>query len=177
MFTYRANRGEIQIIQESEASLVLGIRARLARIGFMPGRAWIGTDLPRLRPDVLTITDPYTGEKLMAFPAIKPDVAVIHALRADVEGNAQIGLNKAIDEELSAAAETVIITAEEIVPQLEKADIVAPFVRAVVHAPHGAAPTSCHPLYPIDGENLLAYVEQVSDPASFEAFIASHADL
>jgi len=88
----------------------------------------------------------------MAFPAIKPDVAIIHALRADLEGNAQIGLNKAIDEELSVAAETVIITAEEIVPRLDKADIVAPFVQAVVHAPHGAAPTSCHPFYPIDGE-------------------------
>jgi len=133
--------------------------------------------LPRLRPDVLTITDPYTGEELMAFPAIKPDVAVIHALRADLEGNAQIGLNKAIDEELSAAAEIVIITAEEIVPQLDKADIVAPFVHAVVHAPRGAAPTSCHPFYPIDGEILLAYVEQVSDPASFEAFMAGHPDL
>jgi len=176
MFTYRANRGEIQIIEETEASLVLGIRARLARIGFMPCRAWLGTDLPRLRPDVLTITDPYTGEELMAFPAIKPDVAVIHALRADLEGNAQIGLNKALDEELSVAAETVIITAEEIVPQLDKADIVAPFVQAVVHAPHGATPTSCHPFYPIDGENLLAYIEQVSDPASFESFIAGFPD-
>lgn len=176
MFTYRANRGEIQIIEESEASLVLGLRARLARIGFMPGRAWIGTDLPRLRPDVLTITDPYTGEELMAFPAIKPDVAVIHALRADVEGNAQIGLNKAIDEELSAASETVIITAEEIVLQLDKADIVAPFVKAVVHAPRGASPTSCHPLYSIDGEDLLAYVEKVSDPASFDLFVTDFPD-
>ena len=177
MFTYRANRGEIQIIEETEASLVLGLRARLARIGFMPGRAWLGTDLPRLRPDVLTIIDPYTGEQLMAFPAIKPDVAVIHALRADVEGNAQIGLNKALDEELSAAAETVIITAEEIVPQLERAEIVAPFVKAVVHAPRGAIPTSCHPYYSIDGEKLLAYVEQVSDPASFDTFVAGFSDL
>jgi acyl CoA:acetate/3-ketoacid CoA transferase alpha subunit len=149
MFTYRANRGEVQIIEETEASLVLGIRARLARIGFMPGRAWLGTDLPRLRPDVLTITDPYTGEMLMAFPAIKPDVAIIHALRADLEGNAQIGLNKAIDEELSVAAETVIITAEEIVPRLDKADIVA-FVQ-VVSMPKGAA-HSCHPIYPVDGK-------------------------
>jgi glutaconate CoA-transferase subunit A len=172
MFTYRANRGEIQIIEESEASLVLGLRARLARIGFMPGRAWLGTDLPRLRPDVLTVTDPYSGEVLMAFPAIKPDVAVIHALRADIEGNAQIGLNKAIDEELSAAAETVIITAEEIVQQLDRADIVAPFVKAVVHAPRGASPTSCHPCYSIDGEKLLEYVEQVSDPVSFNTFFA-----
>jgi glutaconate CoA-transferase subunit A len=173
MFTYHANRNAITILEESEASLALGLRARLAGIGFMPGRAWLGTDLPQLRPDVRTIIDPYTGEELMAFPAIHPDVAVIHALRADPAGNAQIGGNKGIDEELSLAAPTVIITAEEIVPELEKADLVAPFVHAVVHAPRGAWPTSCHPLYPLDGEALLTYTEEVSDPLSFAAFIRS----
>lgn len=110
----------------------------------------------------------------MAFPAIKPDVAVIHALRADPHGNAQIGKNKGIDEELLLAATTVILTAEEIVPELDQADLVAPFVHAVVHARHGAAPSSCHPLYPIDGEAMLAYVETVSEPESFEAYVSSH---
>src|SRR5512137_2784140 len=82
MFTYLANRGELEIIEETEASLASGLRACLAGVGFMPGRAWLGTDLPRLRPDVRTINDPYSGEELMAFPAIRPDVAVIHALKA-----------------------------------------------------------------------------------------------
>jgi glutaconate CoA-transferase subunit A len=168
MFTYYANRGEIEIVEETEASLAFGIRARLAGVGFMPARAWLGTDLPRLRPDVRTVSDPYSGEELVAFPAIYTDVAVLHALRADYEGNAQIGENKAIDEELSMAAETVIITAEEIVPELDHADIVAPFVKGVVLSPNGAAPTSCYPLYPLDGEALLAYTESVSDPASFQ---------
>lgn len=171
MFTYYANRGQLQVIEESEASLALGLRATLADIGFMPGRAWIGTDLPRLRSDVRTITDPYSGEELMAFPAIKPDVAVIHALRADPEGNAQIGLNKAIDEELTLAASTVIVTAEEVLPALERADLVAPFVHAVVAAPQGALPTSCHPLYPLDGEAVLDYIEQVGDPETFSAYL------
>jgi glutaconate CoA-transferase, subunit A len=171
MFTYHANRGEIEILEETEASLAFGLRARLAGVGFMPGRGWLGTDLPRLRPDVRTILDPYSGEELMAFPAIHPDIAVIHALRADPEGNAQIGANKGIDEELSLAADTVIVTAEEIVPELTQADLVAPFVHAVVLAPFGAAPTSCHPCYPLDGEALMAYTEQVSDPASFQAYL------
>jgi glutaconate CoA-transferase subunit A len=171
MFTYYANRGEIEILEETEASLAFGLRAMLAGVGFMPARAWIGTDLPRLRPDVRTVVDPYSGEELIAFPAIHPDVAIIHALRADFEGNAQIGDNKAIDEELSLAADTVIVTAEEIVPELDRADIVAPFVKGVILAPNGAAPTSCHPCYPLDGEALLAYTERVSDPASFELFI------
>jgi glutaconate CoA-transferase subunit A len=171
MFTYCANRGEIEIIEETEASLAAGLRARLAGVGFMPGRAWLGTDLPRLRPDVRLVTDPYSGEQLPAFPAITPQVAVIHALRADYEGNAQIGKNQGVDVELSLAAETVIVTAEEVLPRLEQADIVAPFVHAVVAAPGGAWPTSCHPLYPFDGEAILAYTEQVGDPGSFARYL------
>ncbi len=171
MFTYLANRGAIEVVEETEASLALGLRAALAGIGFLPGRAWLGTDLPSLRPDVRTITDPYTGEQLMAFPSIQPDIAVIHALRADPEGNAVIGGNKGIDEDLTLAAATVIVTAEEIVPQLDRADLVAPVVHAVVLAPCGAEPTSCHPNYPLDGESLLAYTEQVSDPASFKRYL------
>ena len=173
MFTYLANRGEIEIIEETEASLAFGIRASLAKIGFMAGRGWIGTDLPSLRPDVKKITDPYSGEELMAFPAVEPDVAVIHALQADPEGNAVIGGNKGIDVELSGAAKTVIITADEIVPALDKADVIAPWVDAVVHTPRGALPTSCHPLYGFDGEAILTYSEQVNDRASWAAYIAA----
>ncbi len=176
MFTYHANRGEIEILEETEASLALGLRAQMAGIGFMPGRAWLGTDLPRLRPDVRTVFDPYSGEELMAFPAIRPDVAVIHALRADRDGNAQIGQNRGVDEELYLTAGQVILTAEEIVPELTKADLVGPMVTAVVHAPQGAAPTSCHPLYPLDGQALLDYAEQVSDPASFAKYTAAWAE-
>ncbi len=117
------------------------------------------------------MVDPYTGEVLMAFPAIHPNVAVIHALRADPEGNAQIGENKAVDEELALASDVVIVTAEEIVPELTKADLVAPLVHAVVHAPRGAAPTSCHPLYPMDGEAILTYTEQVNDQQSYWKYL------
>ena len=172
MFTYAANHGEIEILEETEASLAFGLRAQMAGVGFMPGRGWLGTDLPLLRPDVRTIIDPYNGEELMAFPAIRPDIAVIHALQADPAGNAVIGTHKGIDEELSLTAEKVIITAEEIVPELNRADLVAPFTYAVVHAPLGAAPTSCHPLYPVDGEAILSYSDQVTDPASFQTYLA-----
>ncbi|MDD2695556.1 MAG: hypothetical protein PHD58_06520 [Anaerolineales bacterium] len=171
LFTYRAARGEIDIIEESEASLGLGLRARMAGVGFMPGVAWLGTDLPRLRPDLRTVIDPYSGAELIAFPAIHPDVAVIHALRADRDGNCQIGDNKGIDEELALTADLVIATCEAILPDLEKADIVAPLVDLLVLAPRGALPTSCHPLYPLDGEALLAYSEQVSDPDSLRTYL------
>jgi len=173
MFTHYANHGLIEVIEETEASLAFGLRAQMAGIGFMPGRGWIGTDLPRLRPDVKTIIDPYTNEELMAFPAIHPDFAVIHALRADQEGNAQIGDNKGIDLELALTARTAIITSEEIVEELNKADIVAPLVDSLILANQGAMPTSCHPLYSLDGEQILAYTDQVSDPASFDQYISN----
>jgi len=171
MFTYFANHGLIEVMEETEASLSLGLRARQSQVGFMPGRAWLGTDLPRLRPDVKTVLDPYSGEELMAFPAIHPDIAVIHALRADLDGNALIGGNKGVDEELLLTADRVIVTTEEVVPELQKADLVGPLVHHLVHLPGGAAPTSCHPLYPLDGESLLAYTEQVGDPDSFRTYL------
>lgn len=171
MFTYYANRGELEIIEETEASLALGLRASIAGIGFMPGLGWIGTDMLKLRPDVHTIIDPYSGEELVAFPALRPDVAVIHALQADQYGNAVIGEHLGVDQELVLSAGLVIITAEEMVPELKKADIVAPLVDVVVMAPKGAAPTSCHPRYPLDGLALLAYSERVSDPQSFHAYL------
>jgi glutaconate CoA-transferase subunit A len=172
MFTYFANRGELEIIEETEASLASGLRASMAGVGFMPGRVWLGTDLPRLRPDVRTVRDPYSGEELMALPAIHPDIAVIHALQADLDGNALIGDNPGVDEELTLTADKVILTVEEIVTDLPKADLVGPLVHHMVLAPRGAAPSSCHPLYPLDGEAFLAYTEQVADPASFQVFLS-----
>jgi glutaconate CoA-transferase, subunit A len=172
MYTSMANKGEIGIIEETETSISMGLRAQMAAVGFMPGLGWLGTSLPALRPDVRTVIDPYSGEELIAFPAIHPDVAVIHALTADLDGNALIGDNKGVDIELCLASKTVIVTTEELVPALDKADLVAPCVHAVVHAPRGAAPTSCHPLYPLDTEAILAYTEQVSDQDSFNAYLS-----
>ncbi len=158
-FTQAAGRGKIEIIEETEASLAFGMRAALAGVGFMPSMAWQGTDLPQLRPDVKTVIDPYSGEILTAFPAIRCDVAVIHALEADPQGNAAIGGNLGVDPDLALVAEKVIVTAEKIVPRLDKADLVGPAVDAVVEAPGGAWPTSCHPLYPLDGDATLEFTE------------------
>jgi glutaconate CoA-transferase subunit A len=158
-FTQAAGQGKIEVVEETEASLAFGVRAALAGVGFMPSRAWVGTDLPRLRPDVKTVIDPYSGETLMAFPAIRCDVAVIHALEADPQGNAAIGGNMGVDPDLALVAERVIVTAEKIVSRLDKADLVGPAVDAVVEAPGGAWPTSCHPLYPLDGQATLEFTE------------------
>jgi glutaconate CoA-transferase, subunit A len=159
MFTQAANLGELDIVEETEASLGFGLRAAISEIGFLPGRGWLGTDMLKLRPDVKTIIDPYSGEELVAYPALRPDVAIIHALAADRVGNAELGRNLGVDQELALAAVKVVVTAERVVDRLEHADIVAPLVTAVVEAPLGAWPTSCHPLYPMAGEEIMDYLD------------------
>lgn len=171
MFTQAATEGRLRVLEETEISLALGIRATLGGVGFMPSRAWIGTDLPRLRPDVRQVIDPYSGEVLMAFPAIPCDVAVIHALVADRAGNARLNRNLAIDRELAYAAKTLIVTAEQIVDRLgEDVDLPAPLAAMVVEAPGGAWPTSCFPLYPVAGGEILKYIEACA-AGSFEAYL------
>lgn len=170
MFTQAAGEGEIEVVEETEASLAFGLRATLAGVGFMPGRGWLGTDMLRVRPDVHVISDPYTGDEVVAFPAISCDVAVIHALQADPVGNAVLGGNLAVDRELALVASIVILTVEEVVERLDRpADIGAQPVTAVVPAPHGAWPTSCYPRYPIAGWELMRYSEAC--PAAFDAYL------
>ncbi len=182
MFTKLATSGQVHIVEETEASLAFGLRATLAGVSFMPGLGWIGTDMLRVRPDVKLIDDPYGGapkgsapdgvgaRQYVAFPAIPCDVAVVHALRSDWRGNAHIGGNLCIDSELTLAASRVIVTAEEVVERIEKPiEIPCVQVEAVVHAPRGAWPTSCHPFYPVDGKEIMRYSENC--PNGFAAYL------
>lgn len=160
MFTALVAQGALQVIEETEASLTFGLRATLAGVGFMPGQGWIGTDMLKVRPDVKVIDDPYSGQPVVAFPALKVDVAVIHAPVADRFGNARLRGNWAIDRELAFAARRTIITAEEVVDALDAPiEVTGLSISAVVHAPRGAWPTSCYPHYAVDGEEVLRYVE------------------
>lgn len=175
MFTQMAQTGEIKVVEETEASIVMGIRAQISGVGFMPSHAWIGTDLPTLRPDVKTVVDPYTGNELIAFPAIPCDVAVIHGLAGDKHGNVLINNNLGVDMELVYVADTVIATVEEIVDELKPtADgviIPHPGCNMVVHLPEGAKPTSCYPLYPVQGGDILRYVE-ACNANDFDKFLS-----
>lgn len=173
MFTQAAGLGDLQIIEETEASLAMGIRAKMSDVGFMPAFAWLGTDLMKLRPDIKTVQDPYSGETLVAFPALGCDVAVIHALVADKRGNARLNKNYGVDRELGMIAKTVIITAEKVVEQLtEDVDVPAMVVSAVVEAPYGAWPTSCYPDYAVGGWEILDYIDACNGE-DFEGYLST----
>lgn len=171
MFTKNSKR--IKIIEETEATIAFGLKAKMAGTSFMPAMALTGTDLLHVRSDLKRVDCPYTGHSYVAVPAIDIDVAVIHAVKADANGNCCLFGEHCIDKELALAAHKVIITAEEIVPahQLQEVDILGESVDYVVKAANGAYPTSCYPLYPVDFEYLIQYVEMCSE-GQFSQFIA-----
>lgn len=174
MFTEMAGKGELHILEETEASLACGLRARMAGVGFMPSHAWIGTDLPALRPDVKKVVDPYSGEELIAFPSIHCDVVVIHALEGDSDGNVKINNNRGVDFELVCMAETVIVTVEKMVervePSLDGFIIPRPASTYIVEAPMGAHPTSCYPNYALAGGEIMRYVD-ACNAGEFERYL------
>jgi glutaconate CoA-transferase subunit A len=178
MFTAQASAGQIRVIEETEASLAFGFRASLAGVGFMPSSAWLGTDIPAVRPDVQTVRDPYSGAEYTAFPALNLDVAVIHTLVADKLGNAELGGNFALDRQMALVADQVIITAERVVERLSgPLELPGYKVSHVVEAPRGAWPTSCYPHYPMDGDEVLDYVD-LCGAGRFDDYLArflSHA--
>lgn len=176
MFTEWTNAGKLRVMEETEASFAAGLRAGMAGVGFMPSTAWIGTDLPRLRPDVKTVIDPYSGEELMAFPAMSCDVAVLHALEGDRYGAVKLNNNLGVDFELACVAKTVIVTVERIVERVERSTdgvlLPEPGATILVHAPRGAHPTSCYPDYPIAGAELLRYID-ACNAGVFDDYLAS----
>jgi glutaconate CoA-transferase subunit A len=152
------------------------MRAASHGLPFEPIVGLTGSDIPAAA-GFKTVKDPYTGTELYAIPAIRPDWAILHVQEADAIGNARIYGSPYWDVVMSRAAARVILTAERIVPTEELARIpeltrVPHFlVAAVVHAPGGALPTSCHPYYGIDEAGVRAYLGAADDPGTLRAYL------
>ena len=162
-FREMVESGRVSVVEETESTMGLGLRAALQDVGFMPARTLLGTDIMAVRPDIKRVTCPYTGEEYPAVPAVRPDVALIHVPICDTEGNAVIYTNRGVDRELALLAQYTVVSAEEVVesgdPRLRDCAIIGRSVNAVVHAPGGAWPTSCHPAYRIDALAVQDYVD------------------
>ena len=101
-------------------------------------RGYIGTDLPRHTASIATITCPFTAEELTAVPAIRPDVAIIHAQQADHRGNVLLWGIVGVQKEAVLGASRTVVTVEEIVEAMEAAfgasDDDAPLARRLLAA-------------------------------------------
>jgi len=152
--------------------IIAGFRAAAMGIPSLTIRGMLGSDLLEIS-EILgsqqQVEDPFTGEKLIAVRAIEPDVAVIHVQEADEYGNARIEGPLYEDVIKAKAAKTVIVTAEEIVPNVEfrkrpEATKIPHFlVDAVVHAPNGAYPCSCFNRYDVDYDHIREYIAAVNN--------------
>ncbi len=173
-----AGRIKVEELSESVLNARLGAGAR--NLPFLPTRGAIGTDLIAQNPDNLKmLDDPFGGHPVLACRALVPDVALVHAHRADRYGNVQyeptilwpdIGI-------MSMAAKRVIVTAEEIVDteilrrNPDRTILPGFIVDAVVEVPYGAHPTSFFPNYTYDSGFHREWAKVSRDRETATAFI------
>src|SRR5580693_2649024 len=98
--------------EHSHAAMANAYEAGAAGLPFAVFRGYIGVDLPKVNRNIRHVTCPFTGERLAAVPAIRPDVAVIHALKADRAGNVFIEGIVGVQKEAVLAAKRSIVTVE-----------------------------------------------------------------
>src|SRR6186997_290569 len=167
----------LELEEYSHFGMVARLSAGAARLPFWPLRDYMGTDLPEANPRIRTVTCPYTGETLATVPALNPDVTIVHAQRADAEGNTQIWGLLGVQKEAALASSRVIVVVEELVDQtVIRADpnrtiIPGLIVDAVVVEPFGAHPSYVQGAYDRDNRFYLDWDPITRDEDAVQAWL------
>ncbi len=148
--------------EHSHAAMANAYEAGAAGLPCAVFRGYIGADLAKVNSSIRSIHCPYTGEKLATVPALRPDVAVIHALRADRAGNVLLEGIVGVQKQAVLAAKRAIITVEEIVEEFGPRNlnaIILPAwtVTAICHVPGGAHPSYAQGYYARDNAYYKAW--------------------
>jgi glutaconate CoA-transferase subunit A len=178
-FRRAVEQGEppLELEEYSHFGMVARLAAGAAGLPFWPLRDYAGTDLPRVNPQIREIACPFTGERLAAVPALRPDVAILHAQRADARGNAQIWGLLGMQREAALAARRVIVVVEELVDaSVIRADpnrtaIPELAVDAVVVEPWGAHPSFAQGYYDRDNDFYVGWEAIGRDPATLARWL------
>jgi len=136
----------LELEEHSHAGMAVRYAAGAAGLPFGILRGYIGTDLEK-RAGVARLDDPFTGEQVTAVPAIKPDVTVIHAQQADRHGNVGLWGITGIQREAALAAETVMVTVEEVVEDLDHIGPNHTVLPSWTIGAVGVVPRGSHPSY------------------------------
>ena len=167
----------LEIEEYSHFGMVARFQAGASRLPFWPMRNYMGTDLPSVNPNVRTVECPYTGEALATVPALNPDVTIVHAQRADAQGNAQIWGLLGVQKEAAFASSRVIVVVEELVDESvirsdpNRTAIPGFVVDAVVVEPWGAHPSYVQGHYDRDNEFYVSWENISRDPARLAAYL------
>jgi len=162
--------GSINVSEESEASIALGLKSSYLKVPFMPLKGMIGTDFPKVRNDIKQFEDPLgSGTQLMALPKIDLDVAILHVPYADEFGNGNIVGAVWMDDDMAKTAKKTIVICEKLVETEDirylqgKAQLPMQTTDAVVKVPFGAHPTSCYDRYTFDALHIQEYLKMNFD--------------
>jgi glutaconate CoA-transferase subunit A len=168
--------GRVRTTEWSNGGLGWRFKAAAMGIPFLPARTMLGSDTERYSA-AKEITDPFSGKKLLAIPALFPDVAFIHVHRADIYGNAQIEGVSIIDLDIAKASKRVILTTERIVStdvfrnDPGRTSIPYWLVDAVCPVPFGSYPGEMPYEYTSDEDHIAEWLAAEQDEKTFQAFL------
>jgi glutaconate CoA-transferase subunit A len=171
--------GEVEATEWSNYALAVRFRAAAMGVPFLPARMMLGTDTFR-RSAAKAIVCPFTGERLLALPALYPDVAVIHVHEADRYGNCRIRGTTVADLDVARAAKRLIITCERLIPsddiRGDPSRTAIPFfcVDAVCEVPYGSYPANMPYEYFSDEEHFRLWFEAEREPERFRQFLQEY---
>jgi glutaconate CoA-transferase subunit A len=171
--------GEVVCTEWSNYALAVRLKAAAMGVPFLPSRSMLGTDTFR-HSAARVMRCSFTGELLLALPALYPDVAAIHVHEADRYGNCRIRGTTVADLDLARAAKRLLITCERLIPNDEirrdPTRTVIPFycVDAVCEVPYGSYPGNMPYEYFSDEEHLRSWLEAERDLESFRHFLDHH---
>ena len=169
----------LEIEEHSHAAMAAAYAAGAAGLPCAILRGYAGSDLVEHNANIRSVECPFTGERLAAVPAIRPDVAIVHAQRADRAGNVLIEGITGVQKEVVLAARTAIVTVEEIVDDLRAPSpnsTVLPHwtIAAVAVAPGGARPSYAHGYYARDNAFYIAWDVISRDREQFTCWMREH---
>ena len=169
--------GKLEWEEYSHFGMISRLQAGATGLPFMPMNPTAAGDLERENTNYRTVKDPYSGADVVVVPALKPDVAIVHVQRADVEGNAHIWGIIGEQKEAAFAAERVILTAEEIVDEaIIRSDpnrtlIPGFIVDAICQVPYCSHPSYTQGYYDRDNDFYLKWDGISSNRASVENYL------
>ncbi len=167
----------LEIEEYSHFGMVGRYMAGAANLPFFPLRSYIGSDMPTANDRIRFVDSPYGDGPIAVVPPLKPDVAFIHAQRADVHGNTHLWGLLGTQKEVAFAADKVVIVVEEVVDEdvirrdPNRTLIPGLIVDAVVHEPYGAHPSYVQGYYDRDNDFYLQWDESSRDTATTEAWL------
>lgn len=169
----------LEIDEHSHAAMANAYVAGATGLPCAIFRGYQGTTLADVNPNVRFLTCPFTGERLAAVPALRPDVTIIHAQRADHSGNVFIEGIVGVQKEAALAAKQVVVTVEELVDELRPPSpnsVILPnwIISGIVLAPHGAHPSYAQGYYQRDNAFYQGWDAISRDRETFLAWIREH---